>query len=71
MTKFMEIAASAYLIPGLDVCPPVQEDLDSLEVAFVSSTIENGGPILSESQRQNYFIHIHGILLHTNIYSNA
>ena len=30
------------LVPGLDVCPPVQEDLDGLQVAFISSTEESG-----------------------------
>ena len=63
------------LFPGLDVCPPVQENLDSLEMAFVSSPVESGAPILAETQRQNYFIQIHGIFLHayihTYIYSNA
>ena len=61
--------SSGYLLfPGLDVCPPVQENLDDLEMAFVSSPEESGAPILSETQRQNYFIQIHGILLvHTNI----
>ena len=35
-------------VPGLDVGPPVQEDLDGLQVALLSSTVESGGPILSK-----------------------
>jgi hypothetical protein len=40
---------SAYHGPGLDVCPPVQEDLHGPEVAFLRSIVE-GSPsmILSE-----------------------
>ena len=40
-----------YLLgPGLDVCPPVQEDLDGLEVALPGSTVECGDPILAETK---------------------
>ena len=42
------VAVSAYLLfPGLHVGPPVQEDLDGLQVAFLSSIVESGGPTLS------------------------
>ena len=45
---------SAYLIPGLDVGPPVQENLDGPEVAFSSSTVEGRLPsVLSETQKNN------------------
>ena len=43
----------AYPVPCLDVCPPVQEDLNNLEVAFLSSHIECGKPALSEIFSQN------------------
>jgi hypothetical protein len=36
-----------YLIPDLDVCPPVQEDLDGPEVAFLSSIVEGSISLLS------------------------
>ena len=36
--------------PGLDVCPPVQEDLDDPEAAFLSSIVEGSTFILSERQ---------------------
>ena len=51
---------SAYLVPGLDVRPPVQEDLGSLQVASHSSTVESGRPILSKTRRQNW---MHSLLL--------
>ena len=48
------VAVFAYLGgPGLDVCPPVQENLDDLEVAFLSSSVEGSTSILSETQRDN------------------
>ena len=48
--SFIEFAVSAYrLVPSLDVCPPVQEDFDSLEVTLPSSSIESGDPTLSET----------------------
>ena len=47
------VAASAYPVPGLDVCPPVQEDLNGPKVAFLSSTVEGSASILSETQRDN------------------
>ena len=43
------VVLSNYLVPGLDVCPPVQEDFDSLEVTLPSSNIESGGPTLSDT----------------------
>ena len=47
-------AISAYpSIPGLDVCPLVQEDLDGPEVAFPSSIVEGSPSILSETQMDN------------------
>ena len=48
------VAASAYRGgPGFDVCPPVQENLDDPEVAFLSSTEEGSPSILSETQKDN------------------
>ncbi len=35
---------------GLDVCPPLQEDLDSLEAALPGSTVECGEPTLAETK---------------------
>ena len=47
-------AISAYPdVPGLDVCPPVQENLDGPEVAFPSSIVEGSISILLETQRDN------------------
>ena len=46
-------STNAYLVPGLDVRPPVQEELDGLQVTLLSSPIESGGPTLPESQKQN------------------
>ena len=37
---------NVYLSSGLDVGPPVQEDLDGLRVALVSSIKESSGPTL-------------------------
>ena len=39
----------AYLGPGLDVRPPVQEDLDDLQVASPCSIIQCSGSILSKN----------------------
>ena len=36
------------LVPGLDVRPPVQKDLDGLQVALLSSIEESGRPTLSD-----------------------
>ena len=36
-------------VPGLDVCPPVQEDLDGPEMAFMSSIVEGSTSILSKT----------------------
>jgi hypothetical protein len=48
------VAVSAYPIgPGLDVCPPVQEDLDDPEVALLSSPVEGSPSKLSETQENN------------------
>ena len=47
------VAVSAYLVSSLDVCPPVQEDLDGPEVAVSSSPVECGESIL--------LTHMHGI----------
>ena len=47
------VATSAYLVSSLDVCPPVQEDLDGPEEAFLSSPMEGSPSILSETQRDN------------------
>ena len=49
MLSVTAVAASAYIFPGLDVCPPVQENLDGPEVAFLSSTVESSISILSET----------------------
>ena len=35
--------------PGLHVCPPVQENFDSLEVAFLGSIVQCGGLVLLET----------------------
>ena len=40
-------------IPGLDVCPPVQEDLGGPEVAFLSSIVEGSPSPLYETQIDN------------------
>ena len=42
------IYGSVYLGLGLDVCPPVQEDLDGLEMALPGTTVECGEPTLIE-----------------------
>jgi hypothetical protein len=47
------VAVSAYLVPSIDVCPPVQEDLDDLEVAAQGSPVEGSPFILSETQKDN------------------
>ena len=55
------VAVSAYHgVPGLDVCPPVQEDLGDPEVASLSSTVEGSPSILSDTQRDNTS-QIHGL----------
>ena len=45
----MGIYISVYLGLGLDVCPPVQEGLDRLEMALSGSTVECGEPTLAET----------------------
>ena len=52
-TSVTVVAVSAYPVPGLDVCPPVQENLDGPEVAFLSSIVEGSPSILSDTQRSN------------------
>jgi hypothetical protein len=51
------VAVSAYLGHGLDVCSPVQEDLDGPEAAFLSSPVEGSPSTLTDTQRGN----THGI----------
>ena len=53
MVSVIAVAKSAYRGPGLDVCPPVQENLDGPEVAFLSSPVEGSKSTLSETQRDN------------------
>ena len=45
--------SGCYPGPGLDVCPPVQEDLDGPEAAFLSSPVEGSISILTDTQRDN------------------
>jgi hypothetical protein len=48
------VAVSAYhSFRGLDVCPPVQEDLDGPEMAFLSSPIEGSPSILSDDTNRD------------------
>ena len=49
----LAITESAYPVQCLDVCPPVEENLNCLEVAFLSSPIECGGSNLSDVHDQN------------------
>ena len=52
--KTLIVAVSAYHgFPGLEVCPPIQEDLDGPEVAFTSSPVEGSISFLSKTQRDN------------------
>ena len=54
MWSVTAVAVSAY--PGgssLDVCPPVQEDLDGPEMAYLSSPVEGSPSILSDTHRDN------------------
>ena len=66
---------SAYPVgPSLDVCPPVQEDLNGPEVAFLSSTVEGSPSILSKTQTHNTKIrkkhdYSHHTYIVTSIYS--
>jgi hypothetical protein len=53
MWSITAVAVSAYRVPGLNVCPPVQEDLDDLEAAEVSSQVEDSPSILSETLRKS------------------
>ena len=43
------------VVPGLDVCPPVQENLDGLEVAFPGSRVKGSPPILSRGTNTHKF----------------
>ena len=57
MGSVTAVAVSAYpRIPGLDVCPPVQENLDDPEVAFLSSPVEGSTSTLSETQIDNKYM---------------
>ena len=54
MWSVTAVAVSAY--PGgssLDVCPPVQEDLDGPEMAILSSTEEGSISILRNTDTKN------------------
>jgi hypothetical protein len=54
MWSVTAVAVSAYIrVPGLDVCPPIQENLDGPAVASLSSPIEGGLSILSEIHRES------------------
>ena len=53
MWSVTAVAVSAYHGPGLDVCPPVQENLGGPEVAAQGSPVEGSPSILSETQRDN------------------
>ena len=50
------VAVSAYIGAGLDVCPPVQEDLDGPEMASMSSQVEGSFSILKETQLHGFQI---------------
>jgi hypothetical protein len=48
MWSVITVAVSSYPDGhGLDVCPPVQEDLDGPEVSFLSSIVEGSPSTLS------------------------
>jgi hypothetical protein len=54
MWSVTAVAVSAYpFVSGLDVCPPVQEDLDGPKVAFLSSIVKGSISILLETQKEN------------------
>ena len=54
MRSVTAVAVSAYpVVAGLDVCPPVQENLDGPEAAFLSSPKEGSISILSDIQKDN------------------
>ncbi len=61
MWSVTAVAVSAYHGPGLDVCPPVQENLGGPEVAAQGSPVEGSPSILSETRRDNTLNIIHGI----------
>ena len=63
MYFFIAVAVSIYPDgPGLDVCPPVQEDLGGPEEASLSSPVEGSISILSEKQKERqHLTQIHGI----------
>ena len=65
MWSVTAVAVSAYHSLSLDVCPPVQEDLDGPEAAFLSSPVEGSPSTLSDTQREtsHHVTQIHGILL--------
>jgi hypothetical protein len=45
-----------YLVPALDVCPPVQEDIDGPEMAFLSSTVESRTSILADTKHKQRYM---------------
>ena len=49
------VTGSTYLISGLDVCPPVQEDLGGPEAASISSPVEGSTSMLSKQQVKNIY----------------
>ena len=53
MWSVTAVAVFAYRGPGLDVCPPVQENLDGPEMASLSSPVEGSQSILSDIQKDN------------------
>ena len=53
MWSVTAVAVSAYHGPGLDVRPPIQEDLDCPDMAFLGSQVEGSISILSETKKDN------------------
>ena len=69
-TEFVAVTVFTHHIPGLDVCPPVQQDLDGLKVTSPSSPVKCGAFILSKKEQQRA-TEVHGIgKLKTNMYIN-
>ena len=72
MRSVTAVAVSAHrVVPGLDVCPPVQENLDGPKVAFLSSIVEGSTSTLLETQKENKIMQINGtkILITPHIHS--
>jgi hypothetical protein len=44
----------SYLVPALDVCPPVQKNLDGPQVAFLSSIVDGSESTLLERTIWNF-----------------